>query len=196
MDREKLNQLKDKYWSIYKTEVYGYKFIWREISRKEYKRITRYHPNLYDQEDAICNLCIIEPEEFDFENCIAGVATVLADHILKESGFSSEPTGKIDNTLTQYRGEMQDFQNQVSCIIHEAFPTLDIEDIEDWNLEKTLWYFSRAEYKLSLRGIVLENTTEKDSAPEKIPSKNGLQGDVRDFPETRAQQAFMEGKMR
>lgn len=195
MDRKTINKLKDEYWNIYKSNILGYEFIWRELSRREFKRINRYFTNPFDQEDEICKVCLLEPEEFPFEDCEAGVATMLADHILKESGFSSEPTGKINNIISHYREELNDFENQVSCIIHEAFPTLDIEEIEDWNLEKTLWYFTRAEYKLSIRGIVLENTQEEDQ-PKNIPMKNSVSGDAGDFPEMRAQKAFMEGKMR
>lgn len=196
MDRTRLHQLKDEYWNIYQSEILGYTFIWREVSRAEFKRIVRYFTDPYDQEDEICKLCLIEPAEFDFESCEAGVATMLADHIIKESGFSSEPTGKISETLNMYRNELGDFQNQVSCIIHEAFPTLDIEEIEDWNLEKTLWYFSRAEYKLSLRGITLKNTSGEEEKQNTLPTQNGLSGNVGDFPEGRAQKAFMEGKLR
>lgn len=196
MDRTRLHQFKDEYWNIYQSEILGYTFIWREVSRAEFKRITRYFTDPYDQEDEICKLCLIEPAEFDFESCEAGVATMLADHIIKESGFSAEPTGKISEILNMYRGELGDFQNQVSCIIHEAFPTLDIEEIEDWNLEKTLWYFTRAEYKLSLRGITLEDTSGGQEKQNTIPAQNGLSGNVGDFPEGRAQKAFMEGKFK
>ena len=211
MDNKTLYNLKEKYWNIYTSEILDYNFIWRELSRGEYNKVLRYFHDEYEREEEICKLCLIEPKEFDFNECEAGVSTLLAIQIAQESGFSSTPTGKIDLILTQYRNDMQNFQNQVSCIIHEAFPTLDIEKIENWPLEKTLWYFSRAEYKLSLRGIVLENSSQETTAPtaptamaHPMPSNlPGAQtsfdvtsGDAGDFPELRAQKAFMKGKMK
>lgn len=198
MDNKTLLKLKEKYWSIYKSEINGITFIWRELSRKEFNRVTRLFADPYDREEEVCRICVIEPVSFDFENCPAGIPTTLCNHILIESGFGP-PTGKLDRVLTQFREEMQDFRNQVSCIIHEAFPTLDIEEIEDWSFEKTLWYFSRAEYKLSLRGIQLVNRQEENGVQQNnIQDINGINisGDLSDFPELKAQKEFMEGKWR
>lgn len=38
--------------------------------------------------------------------------------------------------------------NQITCIINEAFPQFDIEEIENWDVERTAKYLSRAEWKL------------------------------------------------
>lgn len=195
----KLIQYKDEYWSIYKSEILKYNFIWRELSRGEYNKILRYFVNDLDREEYICKLCVLEPKEFDFLSCEAGVASSLAEQILIESGFSSKPTGKIQSLMAQYREEMNSFQHQVSCVIHEAFPTLDIEKIESWGTEKTLWYFSRAEYKLSLRGIALETAQEGNNNNSGAKQGTGVSvtnGSVGDFPELRMQKAFMEGKLK
>ena len=49
---------------------------------------------------------------------------------------------------------MYDLDNQITCMINEAFPNIDIEEIENWDVEKTMKYFTRAEWKLhNLRGI-------------------------------------------
>ena len=49
---------------------------------------------------------------------------------------------------------MYDLNNQIPCLINEAFPNFDIEDIENWDVERTSKYLSRAEWKLqNLRGM-------------------------------------------
>ena len=49
---------------------------------------------------------------------------------------------------------MYDLDNQITCLINEAFPNIDIEEIEKWDVDKTTKYLSRAEWKLhNLRGI-------------------------------------------
>ena len=49
---------------------------------------------------------------------------------------------------------MYDLDNQITCMINEAFPQFDIEEIEEWDVEKATKYLSRAEWKLhNLRGL-------------------------------------------
>jgi hypothetical protein len=197
VDRYILEELKDKYWNIYKSHIDGYgEFIWRELSRREWNKAMRFYQDPYEREEYVIRTCVIQPdmELFDIDNSRAGLVTSLAVTILRESGFSSEPTGKIEYLMSTYDNEMQSFQHQVSCIITEAFPTLDIEEVEDWPLEKTIWYYSRAKYKIeSLRGIELVRTEAEDKA---IPTP-GIQsnGDSKDFPELREQDLFMKGKL-
>ena len=58
--------------------------------------------------------------------------------------------------MDYFRSEMFDFQEQVTCIINEAFPQYDIEEIENWGIERTAKYLSRAEWKLqNLRGLTM-----------------------------------------
>ena len=82
---------------------------------------------------------------------------------------------------------MEQFDNQITCIIHEAFPNLDVEEIENWGMAKTAKYLSRAEWKLNvLRQIpvdyemsdkLMENEwinmhAKSDESDEKIPNTN------------------------
>lgn len=56
---------------------------------------------------------------------------------------------------------MFDLDNQITCVINEAFPQFDIEEIEQWDIEKTTKYMSRAEWKLhNLRGIPFVDQSE------------------------------------
>jgi hypothetical protein len=188
LDKKRLEELKEKYWVIYEEEIDGINFVFRGLSRGEYNKVLRAYDDDPSKEEYICELCVIEPEDFDFTNCEAGIPTVLARRILEESGFSTVPTGKLQSVLNSYREEMDIFQNQVSCIIHEAFPNLDLEEIETWPMEKTLWYYSRAEYVLNvLRGMQFSGGDQAAANP---------QGNAEDFPELAREQAFMQGKLR
>ncbi len=193
MDNQELMRLKDIHWCIYETTIMDHKFIWRELSRSEFNKAVRYFPDEHEREEFVCKACLIEPKEFDFSECYAGVPTTLAKQILAESGFSVEPTGKLQRVLGKYRAEMESFQHQVSCIIHEAFPMLDIQNVETWSLEKTLWYYSRAEYKLNaLRGMELQQV--ESGASSSLPQNQS--GSHDDFPELAEQKAFIDGKMK
>lgn len=190
MTPQELVKLKDKYWTIYKSVISGQEFIWRELSRNEYNKAVRYFPNSYEREEYVCNLCVIKPKNYDFNSCLAGIPSTLVVQILQESGFSQEPTGKINSMIEHYIEEMSNFQHQISCIICEAFPSLNIEEVENWQLEKTIWYFSRAKYIIEkLRGISLmqENQEQQEGI---IVTK----GSHSDFPELRQQKAFMRGE--
>lgn len=197
MEQYNLELLKDKYWNIYKSDINGTTYIWRELSRAEWNKAIRYYSDPYEREDYVLRTCILEPDinEVDIDKMQAGIITSLVLVILKESGFGSEPTNKITSLMDKYDAEMKSFQHQISCIITEAFPTLNIEEVEDWPVEKTIWYYSRAKYKIeALRGIELVSSNE-NSAPQLKTGANIIAGDMGDFPELRQQQAFMKGKL-
>ena len=44
--------------------------------------------------------------------------------------------------------KMQNVDRQISCIIHEAFPEYDIEDIDNWNMLRTTDFLIRSEWIL------------------------------------------------
>jgi hypothetical protein len=52
---------------------------------------------------------------------------------------------------------MATFDNQISCVIKEAFNDITLEEIDHWQFEKVLWYYARAKWTLeNLRGIELK----------------------------------------
>lgn len=122
-------------------------FIYRALGRGEYKEILK-NPILtdLDREEVICDTCVLYPERFDWENCEAGLPTVMSTEILKKSYLTN--LDERANLHTFYRSEMYDLDNQITCIIHEAFPQYELEDIDKWDVEKTTKYLSRAEWIL------------------------------------------------
>jgi len=140
------------------SEVAGEEFVWRLLSRAEYKQLMQAEVSPEEKEEAVCQICVFYPQGYDFANCPAGIPSTLAREILQKSGFSFDgnpnPLGK--ELLEQFRREMAYFENQVDCIIVEAFPHLTIEEVANWTVPKTMYYLSRAEWVLNqLRGIPL-----------------------------------------
>lgn len=145
--------LKEQHRNIFIFQADNQIFIYRSLGRSEYKKILS--DDRFDgmmKEDLICQICTLWPEDYDFDNCDAGIPTVLTQAIVKNSYLDSEKSRR--GVLDYYREEMWDLDNQITCIINEAFPHFDIEDIETWDIDKTTKYLSRAEWKLhNLRGL-------------------------------------------
>ncbi len=122
-------------------------FIYRALGRGEYKEILK-NPALtdLDREEVICDTCVLYPEGYDWETCEAGLPTVMSTEILKKSYLTD--LDERANLHAFYRSEMYDLDNQITCIIHEAFPQYEMEDIDKWDVEKTTKYLSRAEWIL------------------------------------------------
>lgn len=223
MDDFDFLELKKKYWNLYYLDINGEEFLFRELSRKEYKFVIRAFDDESDIEDYICKICVLEPEDYDFEECAAGIPVTLANFILLESGFGKD-TGKMTEYINRYRNEMTTFDNQISCIIKEAFPDIDIEEIEDWPMEKAMWYLARAEYIFNeLRGESLRvnigqeaSDRQTDENPNRIKNQGNSRPDTShvpvekksvadfnlegensskaDFPELAEIERFMKGK--
>ena len=146
-------ELEQKYrnvfWTIFENEVYVYK----ALGRRDFKQIVSNDDlSIEDKKDEIIKACIVYPEDFDIDDCIAGLINVLYNKIIEISYLDSDEsrTGVIE----YYRQDMYNLDNQITCLINEAFPNFDIEEIENWDLERTAKYLSRAEYKLqNFRGF-------------------------------------------
>lgn len=150
LNKEQLDRWKDEYWKIYACEINSKEFVYRQLSRKEYKQITELYDTIFEQEDAICRRCLLYPSNFNFDKAPAGLPTTLAGFILDSSGYTDDSVEYITERLETYREEMKTLDNQISCIIAEAFPNFRIDEVENWPLEKSLWYLSRAEYVINV----------------------------------------------
>jgi hypothetical protein len=202
--REKYLKWKEKYWNLYYTEIDGEEFLFRELSRLEYRTgIRLYEDDSSSLEEYICRTCVLEPEDYDYEDCpSAGLPTSLSTQILYESGFL-EDTGKMDEYITKYRKEMDSPDNVITCMIKEAFQELTLDEIESWPMQKTIWYFARAEYILrEFRGVQLTSNVEepqpdvKETKPARAFTTElvGEDSAASDFSELGEINAFMKGK--
>lgn len=140
-------QLCEKYRNVFTYMTQDNVFIYRALGRQEYRDIVlNKNLNEFEKEEIVCEQCLLYPKDFDFNKCEAGLPTALEKDILEHS-YLDNLSHRAD--LHQYyRDEMYNLDNQITCIINEAFPQYDIEQIEQWDIEKTTKYLSRAEWKL------------------------------------------------
>lgn len=145
--------LKDKYRNVFMERIGEQVFFYRSIGRKEYRLIIE-DPDLNDlqKENVMCDVCVLWPENYDWNDCDAGIPGKLVEVIRKNSFLDSIESRQ--SLLSYYRSEMYDLDNQITCMIHEVFPQFDIEEIETWDVDQTTKYLSRAEWTLhQLRGL-------------------------------------------
>lgn len=161
-----LEAWRKQYNTVYMTEIEDVQIIWRGLSRAEFRKVVDAYEDEFERAEYVARLCVLDPQIDDWSNEIyAGVPEILAQNILRESGFSPEDT-KIERLMAEYDAEMRTFDNQVSCIIKEAFQDISLEEIENWPLEKTMWYLSRAKWSLqTFRNITLEKEEEMPGMP-------------------------------
>lgn len=151
-----IEDLQSKHRTVYWLHIYGQIYVYKPLGRRDYKEICEDdNLNPIDKEDEVCKRCLLypSPKDLDFDNIDAGIMSKLFKTIMKNSFLESleDRMGIMD----YYRGEMFDMDNQIPCIINEAFPQYDIEEIENWDIERTAKYLSRAEWKLqNFRGAV------------------------------------------
>lgn len=137
--------------NVFSIVLDGQLFLYKPLCRKAYKQVSLLEISALEKEDLVCQDCVLWPENFDFDECDAGVPSKLAEAILKNSYVDSIEIRQ--NIINMYRQEMFDIDNQVTCMIHEAFPEYRIEEIETWDMQKTAEYCSKAEWILAnLRG--------------------------------------------
>lgn len=146
-------QWKQEFGDIFQMEILGRHFIFRPLGREEYKQIIILDLELGDFQEAICFQAMIYPNDYDYSRGIAGVAEIMSDAILDSSGLHM---GQAKQLLDEFRAEMMNYDYQVDCMIHEAFPEYSLEEISTWSVRKTMYFLSRAEWILAtLKGVPL-----------------------------------------
>lgn len=154
IDINQILQWKQEYEEIYQLQIHDQHYIFRSIGREEYKQIILMDLELGEFQESICFHGVIYPE-YDFCNGIAGIAEVLSEHIMDASGLHQNQAAVL---LEDFREEMMNYDYQVDCMIHEAFPEFSLEEISTWSMRKTMFYLSRTEWVLvNLKGIHPQN---------------------------------------
>ena len=156
--KRQIEEWKDTYYgAVYVTEIGDIPYIWRGLTKGEFRKANEYFEDDYDRAEYVCRQCVLHPEIEDYSlDMYAGVPETLTEDILRESGFTLS-VKEVDQKIFQYEQEMMTFDNQITCIIKEAFPEIRLEEIDDWQFEKVMWYYSRAKWTLeTLRGLSLE----------------------------------------
>lgn len=177
---EMIAEFEEKYRLVYWTFINNEIYVYKPLGRRDHKRIlTDEEMDEIDKEDEVILSCLLypDPETIDLDNMLEGVASKLVETIIENSYLDSLETRA--NVLNYYRGEMYDSDNQVTCLIHEAFPQHDIEEIENWSIDQTAKYLSRAEWILqNLRGLNMNYDLVDQMQQEAIAKQKIANGEV------------------
>lgn len=104
-------------------------FLYKPLNRKDYKAIVENNElSIFEKEDEVCAMTILWPENIDLDDLEAGIPSKLYKEIL-ENSFLDSPES-IAHLIDVYREELETLDAQMACIISEAFPNYDIEEIE------------------------------------------------------------------
>lgn len=150
-----IKDLVKEYGNIFFSEIDGQTYIYKALGRKTYKTLLK-NPevNIIDLEDKVCDETVLYPLDFKSEECDAGIPTELFKDILANS-FLTDAADMI-SLINVCRDEVDELDIQMSCIISEAFPAYDIEEIEEWDMIKFCRMYARAEWKLkNIRNLEL-----------------------------------------
>ena len=168
VDLSLLNYYKDLYsgHKIIYVRFLDMDFIFRTLTRKEYKYILQSSPNQYEKEDNICNTACLYPEDFDFGECgFAGINEFVAARIEKESGFQD-----IRDVLNEYKYAKQFNNLEIQCMdLRKGFiPEYTYEEMEEWTWEKLMKMTVRAENVASLKGFDWSLKDESEQFDEQM----------------------------
>ena len=153
IDASTLNYYKDLYsgHKIIYVRFLDTDFIFRTLTRKEYKYILQSGENEHDIEDKICNVACLYPEEYEFETCgFAGLNEYVANVIQELSGFND-----IQTVLEEYRKAKETSNLEIQCmdLIKAFIPEYTYEEMEEWTWERLMLTTARAEKVAELKGF-------------------------------------------
>jgi hypothetical protein len=145
----------DKYEAAFFLQIEGQLFIYRPITRKEYRNIYKNQElSNYEKQDEICRTVLVYPLNYDFDECPAGIPNKLFDEILEKSCLDPESMYYL---LNIERDEALQLGSEMACMIAEAFPAYTIDEIESWNNYKFMKIYAQAEWTLTnIRGLDFE----------------------------------------
>ena len=141
-----------KYSAVFFSEIEGQLYSYRPLGRKEYKDIvTNENLNEWDKQDAIVKAALIYPTDFNLDDCPAGIPDKLCQDIIEKSCLDPESMLYL---LHMNRQEAEQLGSEMACIIAEAFPNYNLDEIESWNIFKFMKVYAQAEWVLkNIRGV-------------------------------------------
>ncbi|PGV22892.1 hypothetical protein [Bacillus cereus] len=92
--RMEVEEWKERYGGIYFTPFEGEPFVWRTLSRPEYREIIRDQTlTALDREEMFTEKCVLFPRNFTIEKMLksrAGIPSLLSEMIMDKSGFVAQ----------------------------------------------------------------------------------------------------------
>ena len=151
-------------------------FIFRSLTRKEYKYLLQSGLSQMDMEDSICNTACLYPEDYDFTVCgFAGLNEYVANIIKDISDFSD--IRSILNEYHKYK-EMDNLETQCMDLIKAFIPEYTYEEMEEWTWEKLMQVTVRAEKVAALKGF---DWSLKDESEQYMEELNKISSDNKEF---------------
>lgn len=175
VNEDKIIFLKEKYngHKIIYVRFSNEEFIFRTLSKKEYKYIKSISSEEYDLHDNICNIACLYPEDYNFSECyIAGLPDYVSNIIEEESGFTN-----IDKIMECYYNERDNITLEQQCMdmIKAFMPEHTYEEMEEWTWQKLMQTTARAERIAKLKGFdyhLNDKTKEMTEEYDKMNSDN------------------------
>lgn len=151
-------------------------FIFRSLTRKEYKYLLQSGLSQMDIEDSICNTACLYPEDYNFTICgFAGLNEYVANIIKDISDFSD--IRSILNEYHKYK-EMDNLETQCMDLIKAFIPEYTYEEMEEWTWEKLMQITVRAEKVAALRGF---EWSLKDKSEQYIEEMQNINSENKEF---------------
>lgn len=144
-------------------------FIFRNLTRSEFKYIYRLPIDKYEMEDLVCKTACVYPEEYDFSYGLAGLPEYASGIIEDYSGFRS-----IDIPMGWYYAEKENttLETQALDLIKAFIPEYTYEEMEDWTWKKLMEMTARAERVAKYRGFNWELEDKSGEFNEKLSNMN------------------------
>lgn len=151
-------------------------FIFRSLTRKEYKYLLQSGLSQMDMEDSICNTACLYPDDYDFTVCgFAGLNEYVANIIKDISNFND--IRSILNEYYKYK-EMDNLEIQCMDLIKAFIPEYTYEEMEEWTWEKLMQITVRAEKVAALKGF---DWSLKDESEQYIEEMQNINSENKEF---------------
>ena len=178
VDLSLLNYYKDLYsgHKIIYVRFLGEDFIFKTISRKEYKYLLQSIENKYDMQDAICDTACVFPEDYEFSSCgFAGLVEFASENIIKQSGLEN-----IQDVLDEYKQYKEYTNLEIQCmdLIKAFMPEYSYEEMEEWTWGKRMYMTVRAERIATLKGFDWHIEDQSEAYMQEV---NKITMDNKDF---------------
>lgn len=160
-------------------ETYGDVFIFqlkedyltcRLITTREYDTLFNQYEDKFDLEEAICQLCVLDPIVDWQDDIYAGYATSLARAILEKSMIILDPDQPYDLLSLinkKYDDVSESLNEQMPLVIKHCFNEFTLLDIYAMPMPQQIELFVRAKWMLkNLESINLDYEDETDAPLE------------------------------
>lgn len=185
MDEEFVSLIKQKWYghSIIYVHFLNDVFLFRTLSREEYRIIKAQRLQPYEHNEKICSQACVYPEGYDFSLCpYAGFPDTAAKEIEKYSGFTD-----IHIILDSYYAERdtKTLEQQCMDLIKAFIPEYTYEQMESWTWHQLMKTAARAErvakLKAAAAGVENFDLHLNDKTEEMEKEFEAMNSDNKDF---------------